>query len=317
MGSVLESVDRRTQMVGSNRLELLLFSLDGKQIFGINVFKVREVIITPPSIVVPKVHPVVRGVTTLREHKIPIMDLSMAIGRGGLDSHGHKITYTIITEFNNAVQGFMVGKVEKIVHMEWREVLPPPDMVGDNNYVTAVTQVDNKIVEIIDVERILAEVVGAPTEITDESLIMDEQDMIQKDYHILIADDSSAARKQVQNTLHQLGISCTAFVDGQQALDFMRKMAKHSTVPIHEQFLMLISDIEMPEMDGYTLSSELRRDPELKEIYIMLHTSISGVFNEALVEKVGANDFVPKWRPDELARAVMKRVAEVEGRVAV
>ena len=95
--------------------------------------------------------------------------------------------------------------------------------------------------------------------------------------------------------------------DGRQALEYLRKMVDEGKDPSQE-FLMMISDIEMPEMDGYTLTAEIRSDPRMKDLHIILHTSLSGVFNQAMVKKVGANDFLAKFRPDDLASRVVDRI---------
>ena len=148
MAGVLDSVNQRTQLVGQNRLELLLFRLDGTQLYGINVFKVKEVLQCPRLTLMPKSSPVVRGVANIRGGTIPILDLSMATGRRGLDDL--KNSFVIITEYNTKVQGFLVRSVERIVNMNWEEIHPPPKGTGRDHYLTAVTRVDNRMVEIID-----------------------------------------------------------------------------------------------------------------------------------------------------------------------
>src|SRR3990167_6597853 len=159
MAGVMDSVNQRTQLVGQNRLELLLFRLEGNQLYGINVFKVKEVLQCPKLTIMPKSSRVVRGVASLRGGTIPILDLAIATGGTGLEDL--KSSFVIITEYNTKVQGFLVRSVERIVNMNWEEIHPPPKGTGRDHYLTAVTRVDNQLVEIIDVEKILAEV--APT----------------------------------------------------------------------------------------------------------------------------------------------------------
>src|SRR5471032_2618933 len=156
MAGVMDSVNQRTQLVGQNRLELLLFRLDGQQLYGINVFKVREVLQCPKLTVMPKSSPVVCGVANIRGATIPILDLAMATGSGRLLDQSNP--FVIITEYNTKTQGFLVRSVERIVNMNWEEIHPPPKGTGRDHYLTAVTRVDNQLVEIIDVEKILAEV---------------------------------------------------------------------------------------------------------------------------------------------------------------
>jgi len=300
----MDSVNQRTQLVGQNRLELLLFRLDGKQLYGINVFKVKEVLQCPKLTHLPKSSPVVRGVANIRGGTIPILDLAMATGLPALKEIDN--AFVIITEYNTKVQGFLVHSVERIVNMNWEEIHPPPKGTGRDHYLTAVTRVDNQLVEIIDVEKILAEV--APVSESISAGVVDaETQQKAVSLRVLTVDDSSVARKQVTRCLQTVGVEVTALNDGRQALDFLRKMVEEGKKP-EEEFLMMISDIEMPEMDGYTLTAEVRNDPRMQKLHIILHTSLSGVFNQAMIKKVGADDFLAKFRPDDLAARVVDRI---------
>lgn len=304
MAGVLDSVNQRTQLVGQNRLELLLFRLDGKQLYGINVFKVKEVLQCPKLTIMPKSSRVVRGVANIRGGTIPILDLAMATGLPGQTQLDN--AFVIITEYNTKVQGFLVHSVERIVNMNWEEIHPPPKGTGRDHYLTAVTRVDNQLVEIIDVEKILAEV--APmSESISVGMIDAETQHKAVSLRVLTVDDSSVARKQVSRCLETVGVEVTALNDGRQALDYLKQMVAEGKKP-EEEFLMMISDIEMPEMDGYTLTAEIRNDPRMQKLHIILHTSLSGVFNQAMVKKVGADDFLAKFRPDDLAARVIDRI---------
>ena len=309
MAGVMDSVNQRTQLVGQNRLELLLFRLEGPQLYGINVFKVKEVLQCPNLTIMPKSSPVVRGVANIRGGTIPILDLSIATGRAALEDL--KTSFVIITEYNTKVQGFLVRSVERIVNMNWEEIHPPPKGAGRDHYLTAVTRLDQQLVEIIDVEKILAEV--APTSEVISAGVIDEQvqsSAVTK--HVLIVDDSSVARKQVSRCLQTVGVEVTALNDGREALNYLKQMADEGQRP-DEELLMLISDIEMPEMDGYTLTTEIRSDPRMQKLHILLHTSLSGVFNQAMVKKVGADDFLAKFKPDDLASRVVERIRVADG----
>lgn len=309
MAGVLDSVNQRTQLVGQNRLELLLFRLDGPQLYGINVFKVKEVLQCPKLTVMPKSSQVVRGVANIRGGTIPILDLALATGRTALDDIAN--SFVIITEYNTKVQGFLVRSVERIVNMNWGEIHPPPKGTGRDHYLTAVTRVDNRLVEVIDVEKILAEV--APmSEAISEGVVDIETKAKAVSKRVLICDDSSVARKQVSRCLESVGVEVVALNDGREAYDYLRKLVEEGKTPSQE-FLMLISDIEMPEMDGYTLTAEIRADPRMQNLHVILHTSLSGVFNQAMVKKVGADDFLAKFRPDELASRVVERIRIADG----
>ena len=308
MAGVMDSVNQRTQLVGQNRLELLLFRLDGKQLYGINVFKVKEVLQCPKLTIMPKSSPIVRGVASIRGGTIPIMDLAMATGSTGMISLVN--SFVIITEYNTKVQGFLVHSVERIVNMNWEEIHPPPKGTGRDHYLTAVTRVDNQLVEIIDVEKILAEVAPISEEVS-VGVINEEVHHKAISLRVLTVDDSSVARKQVSRCLETVGVEVVALNDGRQALDYLREMVEEGKKP-HEEFLMMISDIEMPEMDGYTLTAAIRNDPRMQKMHITLHTSLSGVFNQAMVKKVGADDFLAKFRPDDLAARVVARINAAE-----
>ena len=304
MAGIMDTVNQRTQMVGQNRLELLLFKLGGKQRYGINVFKVREVLQCPSLTQLPHRHPVVRGVAHIRGNTISVIDMSMAIGGPPLPSIEN--SFIVIAEYNRAVQGFLVSSVERIVNTNWSDMHPPPKGSGRDTYLTAVPEIDKQLVEIIDVEKILSEIAPQSTQVSQAIL---EKATVKSaaDRAVLIADDSVVARNQIKKTVEQLGYRTVMAKDGAEALQILKDTAAKG-LEIKNEFVMMISDIEMPEMDGYTLTAEVRGDPNLKDLYILLHTSLSGVFNRAMVAKVGADDFIPKFNPDELAQAVQRRV---------
>lgn len=304
MAGVLDSVNQRTQLVGQNRLELLLFRLNGRQVYGINVFKVKEVLQCPKLTVLPGSDPVVRGVAHIRSGTIPIMDMSMATGNSPLRDLSN--AFVIITEYNLKTQGFLVAGVERIVNMNWGDIHPPPKGTGREHYLTAVTEVDKQMVEIIDVEKILAEVAPVNEQISD-GVISDEVHDKARNLKVLIVDDSKIARKQISRCLENVGVEVVALNDGLQAWQHLEDIADRGE-RLQDHYMMMISDIEMPEMDGYTLTSNVRSDNRMTGFHIVLHSSLSGVFNKAMVEKVGANDFIAKFDPDILAEKVASRV---------
>lgn len=311
MAGILDGVDQRTKLAGHNRLELLMFRLGGRQRFGINVFKVREVIQCPALTRMPNASPLVKGVANIRGKTIPVIDLAMAIGKPPLEDIAN--SFVIVTEYNRSVQGFLVGGVDRIVNINWESVLPPPKGADQGTYLTAVTQVDNELVEIVDVERVLSQIIRMPTEVSNELLTGGVNTGVK--HHVLVADDSAVARNQIKRTLEQLGVECTMCRDGREALTKLNEWAAEG--PIEDRVAMVISDIEMPEMDGYTLTAEIRKNPRLKDLHVLLHTSLSGVFNNAMVEKVGANRFIAKFHPDDLAKAVLEylNIKQTEGQV--
>ena len=304
MAGVLDSVNQRTQLVGENRLELLLFRLQGREIYGINVFKVREVLPCPKLSGIPKRNPVVRGVAYVRGETVSIVDAGMAIGLKPIADEDVAKSFVIITEYNRKIQGFLVKGVDRIVNLNWDEIHPPPKGAGQDIYFTGVTRIDEKMVGIIDVEKILSEVSPMPEIV---SAAFSNQSFVDKGLalRVLVVDDSSVARRQIQRCMETVGLEVIVKNDGKQALTYLKELVSDGS-DIHDHIALMISDVEMPEMDGYTLVTRCKADPALAKLFIMLHTSLSGVFNNAMVEKVGANDFMAKFSPDELAERVMQ-----------
>lgn len=292
-------------MAGQNRLELLLFKIDQRQLFAINVFKVREVIPEIKFKTVPQAHPYILGIANIRGKATPILDLSKPLKRQSQIPIGQG--FIIVTEFNRMTQGFRVDAVERIINISWEEVLPPPKTNRSGHYMTAVTHHDDQLIEILDVESILAQVRGIPIDISEPSLLnRGTQEKRTHPYRVLVIDDSSVARMQARRTLEQVGIDIQLAEDGQEGFD--RILASANQDMPDTQFDAVVSDIEMPRMDGYTLCSRLRSDPRFEKLPVILHTSLSGSFNQTMIERVGASAFLPKFHPDELASVVLDQL---------
>ncbi|MCF6324246.1 MAG: chemotaxis protein CheV [Gammaproteobacteria bacterium] len=305
MSSLLDDVNQRTQLAGYNRLEILMFRLGGKQRYGINVFKVQEVIQCPPLTKLPNANPVVRGIVNIRGKTLSVIDLAMAIGKRPLADE--KNCFLVVAEYNRVTQGFLVSGMDRIVNMNWEEIKPPPKGMGSGCYLTAITSVDDEFVEIIDVEKVLADVIGMQMDVSQDK-IEEGRNFNLTEKFMLVVDDSVVARKQIQRTLDQLGVASVVAKNGREGLDLLQGWADNEPDKIENHLMMVISDVEMPEMDGYTLTTEIRKDPRLASLYIVLHTSLSGVFNTAMVEKVGANAFISKYDPDILGAAVLGQI---------
>lgn len=303
MASIMDSVNQRTQLVGQNRLELLLFKLVGRQRFGINVFKVREVLQCPRLTPMPQQDKFIKGIAHIRGQTISVIDLSKATGGPAIEQTEN--SFIIIAEYNRSVQGFLVASVERITTLSWKDIMPPPEGAGKSSYLTAVTQIDNEMVSILDVEKILNEINPVSTELSEGVGDISVGEEV-GDKLVMITDDSTVARNQVKRALEPLGLNVILAKNGQDALDQLKAIAETCENNITEKVALMISDIEMPEMDGYTLTAEVKATENMRALPIILHTSLSGVFNKAMVEKVGAQDFIPKFHPDELAIAVKK-----------
>lgn len=308
MSGVLTNVDSRTNLVGQNRLELLMFQLAGRQKFAINVFKVQEVLTLPHLTLFPQRNPSVIGVVYLRGRSLPVIDLSLAIGMRPIQTNDESTI--IVTEYNSTVQAFLVGSVDRIVNLNWEQIKPPPTGAGRHHYLTAITQMEDQIIEIIDVEKVLSEISPLSTELPNH--VLEDKDLAKaQGWEILMVDDSHTAHTQAHAIFTKLGLTVHQAMDGQEGLEFLQKMIAESDQPITERLLMVVTDAEMPRMDGYRLTTEIRNNPNLKDLYVILHTSLSGAFNEAMVEKVGCNRFLSKFKPEELAGAVKSRILEI------
>jgi len=312
MSELMSSIDQRTKLVGENRLELLMFKLGTRHTFALNVFKIKEVITVPLMNQIPGSHQNLTGVTNYRGASIPVIDLRAAI-KMTANEEEYEAVNVIITEYNRSVQGFLIGQVMRIINTSWSDIQPPPSTAGKNNYLTAITQIEvdgkNELVEIIDVEKVLSEIVEYDTSISED--VLDKEVAVHlKGKKILIVDDSSTARWQIRETLSQLGLEIIEQKDGLKALNLLKSWADEGKV-VTDEILMMFTDAEMPSMDGYRLTSEVRQDPRMSNLFIALNTSLSGSFNDAMVEKVGCNRFISKFQPDLLVDVVQQRMREI------
>lgn len=194
--------------------------------------------------------------------------------------------------------------------------MPPPKGAGRSNYMTAVTEIDDELVEILDVEKILDEISPSKLDVSEAiiSAAAKTSQSLPEHMKVLVADDSKVALKQVTKALAAIGVDVIPANDGKEALDILRNLSLEG--PVTDKIALVISDIEMPEMDGYTLCASIRQNPSLKNLYVILHTSLSGVFNQSMVKKAGANNFIPKFNPDELATAVEQGILKVKDGVS-
>lgn len=311
MDSVLKSVDERSNLVGSNRLEVLLFSLGRDKVsgrsdlFGINVFKVREVIKMPFITKAPNLPPAVEGMVSLRNTTIPIINLPKFCNIDTDDLPG----ILIVTEYNNHVQGFMVNNVENIERLSWDNLKTPPDMISNrvNGLVTAVADLPKQgIIMIMDVEKVLSEVDGA---YQDEHIFRDlsERNWGPEKMLILYADDSSVARNQIESALQKLNIKTISCQNGQEAwikLNEMADEAEREGIRLHQRIHIILTDVEMPEMDGYVLTQKIKADSRMKDIPVVMHSSLSAETNQSLAKKVNVDAYVPKFEPKALAETL-------------
>jgi two-component system, chemotaxis family, chemotaxis protein CheV len=296
---LLDTVDTFTRLAGHNRVAMLLFRLGDRQAFGINVFKVREVLRRPRLERMPSMHALVSGSFDYRGSTIPVIDLAAAMGYPPLASVD--TAHLIVTEFNLSVQGFLVSDVDRIVHVDGANLTAPAAALGYGARVNAVTRLDGELLAVVDVEQVLASVSPSTAQLSDR---VQQAAHVQQagNRRVLVVDDSAVARTQLVDLFRKMDLECVIAKDGREGLDKLRSMAMG---PASERVDLVVSDIEMPLMDGYALTTAIREDAQLRHMKVLLHSSLSGVFNEAMVARVGADRFIAKFQPDILATAVL------------
>lgn len=284
-----------------DELSLLLFRLHSGRLLGINLLKVQEIIPCPALTRLPNHHPHVRGVATLRGATLVVVDLARAIGeQGRSDSRDGCL---IVTELSRSRQGLHVQGVERIVQCSTRDVRPPPAGAGGRAYITGVTQIDGSIVQILDIEKVLHVIAPALAEELDEQLLTEAERDLLRGRQVLVVDDSQVALQQTLATLRKLGLECQAVRSAAAALEILQAR-QQAGAPVE----VLVSDIEMPEMDGYSLVREIRQMAGIGQTYVLLHTSLDSTMNTEKARQVGANDVLTKFSPVDLSKALVRAV---------
>ncbi|MDF0606283.1 chemotaxis protein [Neisseriaceae bacterium TC5R-5] len=302
--SLLASVDARTKLAGSNKMEILLFSLGTKETFGINVFKVREVSQTPAITKTPNMPFGVEGVLSLRGNIIPVITLARFI-----NAEQQRLYETmIVTEFNKSTQAFLVDSVDRIIRVDWDKVRAPENMMvaagsPNQNLITAVTELENgRLVSILDVEQILASVVGEPR-LPDIPTAQ-----LEADQYLFFVDDSVVARKEISGMLEKMGIKFQQATNGREAWDRLQVLAGRNWGEdecLHDHLKIILVDAEMPEMDGYVLTKLIKSDQRFKGIPVVMHSSLSSNANRAMGSSVGVDSYVAKFDPAVLAETLI------------
>lgn len=292
--NLLDAIDARTKLAGSNKMEILLFSLGSHEIFGINVFKVREVTHTPNITKTPNVPQGVEGFISLRGNIIPVISLSSFVNLGDTASCSNETL--IVTEFSRHTQGFLVHEVDRIIRVDWDKVKPPQDMLaGNEGLITAITELpDGRLVSILDVEQLLASALGEPT-IPE---LAQFNDNIER--YIFFADDSQVARRSIVSVLDRMGIKYQQANNGIEAWEKLKSLAaraQQDSRPLHESLRLILTDAEMPEMDGYVLTKNIKSDRRFDGIPVVMHSSLSSQANRTMGLQAGVDAYVPKFDP--------------------
>ena len=280
-----------------------------------NVFKVREALIMPSITPMPGSPKHVLGVANIRGQIIPVIDLPSVVG---CTPSARNIL--LVTEYERSVQGFAVEEVEEIVRLEWNRVVSAEKSAG-GALVTSLARLDDneesaRLALILDVESILRETL--PSRFNSGEEIGHVPSMqIPQGATVVYADDSSVARRQIEAVLTRCKLPFVGAKTGKEAWDHLKSMAQEARtagLPISRKVALLLTDLEMPEMDGFTLTRQLKEDDLLKSVPVVIHSSLSGSANESHAKRVGADGFVAKFVPDELVREIEKALALVPAR---
>ena len=302
---VLDSVDARTKLAGSNMMELLLFSLGTAETFGINVFKVREITRTPAITRAPNLPPGVEGVVSLRGSIIPVIALGKLIGLDGATCSNATM---MVTEFSRHVQGFLIDRVDRIARIEWERVRAPDSMlVGRGSSITAVTELANgKLASVLDVEQVLVQVYGEPD-------VPHLEPVARTDSSIFFADDSAVARKEIVRVLDMMAVQHQHAANGREAWERLQSMAGRAQAegePLSRRLQLILTDAEMPEMDGYVLTRCIKNDIRFNGIPVVMHSSLSSAANRSMGKQVGVDAYVAKFDPRVLADTLRPLISQ-------
>ncbi len=311
MQTIQQEIDERTNLTSSNKLELLLFrlgndpQLNRSELFGINVFKVREIIPMPVITAVAGSPPHMMGVVDLRGQILPVIDLPAVAGC--TPSTGLNIL--LITEYARSTQAFAVESVEDIVRLDWRQVLSAENN-GASGMVTSLARLDgensDRLVQILDVETILRQVMPSNDPDIDPERIGPKV-AIKPGTVILAADDSLIARTMIEDGLTTMGLPYIMCKTGKEAWDKLQAISDKAEAEgktVGDKIALVLTDLEMPEMDGFTLTRNIKQDPRFSAIPVVIHSSLTGTANEAHVKKVGADAYVAKFVAEDLAAAL-------------
>ncbi len=315
MSTSLHDVTERTQLTSNNQFELMLFRLgqapysERRELFGINVFKVREIMVMPTITAMFNAPPHVLGVANIRGQIIPVIDLPAVVGC--TPTRGH--TILMVTEYARTTQAFAVEEVDEIVRLDWSRVLAAEGNGGD--LVTSIAKIDgdadtSRLVQVLDVEQILRNVMPpAREDITAEDV--GDAIRLPAGSIILAADDSPVARMMIEQGLAAMGVGYVMTKTGQEAWERLQTIegeAQADGKTAQDKVALVLTDLEMPVMDGFTLTRNIKQDPRFKSIPVVIHSSLTGTTNEAHVQSVGADAYVAKFEASELAGALRKVV---------
>lgn len=287
---LLDNIDARTNLAGTNKMEILLFSLGSDEKFGINVFKVKEVSQAGKITRTPNMPRGVDGIVSLRGHVMPVLNLAEFMGMAPVTKH----QTMMVAEYNTHILGFLVEGVDRIIRVDWDKVRAAEGMLSDKGaLITAITELpDGSLVSLLDVEQILSNAFG-------EAIVGNvERVEAGRDLCVFFADDSMVARRKIVEVLDKMGVKHIQSNSGREAWDRLKMMAdtaQSSGLNLHDQLQVILTDAEMPEMDGYVLTQNIKADHRFDGIPVVMHSSLSSDANRAMGKRVGVDYYVPKF----------------------
>lgn len=311
MSSAMRDIDERTNLTNNNQFELLLFRLGNaessgqSELYGINVFKVREILVMPSVTTVVGASPEILGMSDIRGQVIPVIDLPRMIG-----CKPSGLNIMLVTEYARSTQGFAVEAVEEIVRLDWKQVMSAETSVK-GGLVTSIAKLDDggenpRLVQVLDVEQILRDVL--PTRQPDvDPATVGPQIQLRPGAKVLAADDSALARGLIEQGLKAMGVQVLMTRSGQEAWELLGSIASDAEgkgKSVRDEVALVLTDLEMPEMDGFTLTRKIKADARLKSIPVVIHSSLSGEASEEHVRKVGADAYVSKFLAKDLAETI-------------
>ena len=316
MKNSMHEIDERTNLTSNSKFELLLFRLgeapgtDRHELFGINVFKVREIMVMPTVTAMANSPPNVMGVADIRGQIIPVINLPAVVGCNPTKG----LSILMVTEFARTTQAFAVEEVDEIVRLEWKQLLSAEGNGG--GLVTSIARLDGnadntRLAQVLDVEQILRNVMPAgPTDISASSV--GPQLKLPPGTIIMAADDSGTARMMIEQGLQAMGAPYFMAKTGKEAWDRLQAMSAQAQTEgktIKDKVALVLTDLEMPEMDGFTLTRSIKQDKHLKSLPVIIHSSLSGSANEGHVKSVGADAYIAKFAVEELANTIREVLA--------
>ena len=312
----MREIDERTNLAANSMFELLLFRLgeaassERRELFGINVFKVREILVMPEVTAMVNMPPTVMGVANIRGQMITVINLPAVVGCRPTKGLG----ILLVTEFARTTQAFAVEEVNEIVRLEWKQVLSAEGSGG--GMVTSIARLDGnaentRLAQVLDVEQILRDVL--PHEEKNKPLALNSKINLIPGTIILAADDSAVARTMIEQGLQSMGVPYVMTKTGQEAWDQLQAISTKATAEgksIHDKVALVLTDLEMPVMDGFTLTRNIKQDPRFKGMPVIIHSSLTGSTNEGHVKSVGADAYIAKFVAEELAATIREVLAK-------